>query len=119
MSAKAAQYADRFKKVFEQAAEAAVTDKRTIQEQIAALQDKRSEIDKQIAGLQKMIRPKVLYTTKKIQKIEGSTLTLEGDIKLKSAKISKTLGKCDRITFFLATIGDRVDDVINTVKEVL
>ncbi|UCH45700.1 MAG: hypothetical protein JSV11_03065 [Nitrospiraceae bacterium] len=72
------------------------------------------KIDKQIAGLEKMMRPKVLYTTKKIQKIEGSTLTLEGDIKLKSSKISKTLGKCDRITFFLATIGEQVDNVINT-----
>jgi hypothetical protein len=60
------------------------------------------KIDKHIAGLKKIIRPKVLYTTKKIRKIEGGTLALEGDIKLKSAKISKTLRKCDRITFFLA-----------------
>ncbi len=72
------------------------------------------KIDRHIAGMEKMIQPKVLYTTKKIEKIEGGTLTLEGDIKLKSTKISKTLGKCERITFFLATIGDRVDDIINT-----
>jgi len=72
------------------------------------------KIDKHISGLKKTIRPKVLYTTKKIRKIEGGTLTLEGGIKLKSARISKTLGKCDRITFFLATIGEQVDDVINT-----
>jgi hypothetical protein len=72
------------------------------------------KIDKHIVGLKKIIRPKVLYTTKKIRKIEGGTLALEGDIKLKSAKISKTLGKCDRITFFLATIGEQVDDVIKT-----
>ncbi len=72
------------------------------------------KIDKHIAGMEKTIRPKVLFTTKKIQKIEGGTLTLEGGIKLKSAKISKTLKKCDRITFFLATIGDQVDAVIKT-----
>jgi hypothetical protein len=72
------------------------------------------KIDTHIAGLEKTIRPKVLFTTKKIQKIEGGTLTLEGGIKLKSAKISRTLKKCDRITFFLATIGDQVDDVIKT-----
>jgi hypothetical protein len=72
------------------------------------------KIDRHIAGLKKTIRPKVLFTTRKIQKIEGSTLTLEGDIKLKSAKLSKTLGKCDRITFFLATIGEQVDNVIKT-----
>jgi hypothetical protein len=72
------------------------------------------KIDKHIAGLEKTIRPKVLYTTRNIEKIEGGTLTLEGGVKLKSAKISKTLGKCDRITFFLATIGEQVDDVIET-----
>jgi hypothetical protein len=72
------------------------------------------KIDKHIASLEKKIRPKVLYTTRKIRKIEGGTLTLEGGIKLKSAKISKTLGKCARITFFLATIGEQVDDVIKT-----
>jgi hypothetical protein len=72
------------------------------------------KIDKHIAGLKSRIRPIVFFTTIKIQKIEGGTLTLEGGIKLKSAKISKTLGKCDRITFFLATIGEQVDDVIKT-----
>jgi hypothetical protein len=72
------------------------------------------KIDKCIAGVEKKIQPKVLYTTKKIRKIEGGTLVLEGDIKLKSARLSKTLGKCDRVTFFLATIGKRVDDVIRT-----
>ena len=72
------------------------------------------KIDKHISGLKKTIRPKVLYTTKKIRKIDGGTLTLAGGIKLKSAKLSKALSKCDRITFFLATIGEQVDDVINT-----
>ena len=57
---------------------------------------------------------KVLYTTKKTRKIEASTVTLEGDVKLKSAKISKTFRKCDRITFFLATLGEQVDDVISS-----
>ncbi len=72
------------------------------------------KINKHIAGLEKTIQPKVLYTTRKIRKIEGGTLTLEGGIELKSAKISKTLRKCDSVTFFLATIGEQVDDVINT-----
>jgi len=76
------------------------------------------KIDKHIASLEKTIRPKILYTTKKIRKIEGGTLTLEGGIKLKSTKISKTLENCDRITFFLATIGEQVDNVINaSLKE--
>ncbi len=72
------------------------------------------KIDKQLAGLEKMMRPKVLYTTKKIRKIEGSTVTLEGDVKLKSAKISKTFKKCDQITFFLATVGEQVDNIISS-----
>ncbi len=72
------------------------------------------KIDRHIAGLKKIIQTKVLYTTKKIRKIEGGTLTLEGNIKLKSAKLSKTLRKCDQVTFFLATIGEQVDNVIKT-----
>lgn len=72
------------------------------------------KIDKHLAGLEKIMRPKVLYTTKKIRTAESGTLVLEGDINLKSAKLSKTLSKCDRITFFLATVGEQVDDVINT-----
>ena len=55
MSAKAAQYADRFRSVFEQAAEAAVGDKQKLQQQIAALQDKRIEIAQQIEALEKQL----------------------------------------------------------------
>lgn len=72
------------------------------------------KIDEHIAGLEKIMQPKVLYTTKKIRAIERGTVELEGGISLKSARLSKTLGRCQRVTFFLATIGDRVDDLIRT-----
>ena len=35
------------------------------------------KIDKHIAGMKKMMRPKVLYTTKKIRKIEGSHILIK------------------------------------------
>ncbi len=72
------------------------------------------QIEKCINHLDKKIHPRILFTTRKIQKIENDTLALEGDVKLKSAKLSKTLSNCDSITFFLATIGGQIDDVINT-----
>jgi hypothetical protein len=73
------------------------------------------KIDRCIDQLKKKIRPKVLFTTRKVQKTDNNTLTLEGGISLKSAKLSKTLGKCDRVTFFLTTIGGEIDNLINTL----
>ncbi len=55
MSVKSAQYADRFKSVFEQAAEAAVGDKQKLQQDVAALNEKRIEIDQQIEALEKQL----------------------------------------------------------------
>ena len=55
MSVKSAQYADRFKSVFEQASEAAVGDKQKLQQEVAALNEKRIEIDQQIEALEKQL----------------------------------------------------------------
>jgi hypothetical protein len=71
------------------------------------------QIERCILQLENKIKPKVLFTTKKIQKIEDSTLALDGGVKLQSAKLSKTFKKCEKVTFYLATIGGQVDNVIN------
>jgi cobalamin-dependent methionine synthase I len=72
-----------------------------------------NKIDRQMADLMEKVRPKVLYTTKKVRKVKGDALTLESDVILKSARLSKALGRCDRVAFFLATVGKRVDDAIH------
>lgn len=72
------------------------------------------KVDKQIVDLERKMQPRILYTTRNIRGIDQGTLTLEGGIRLKSIKLSKTFRKCERVTIFLATIGKRVDDVIKT-----
>lgn len=71
------------------------------------------QIEQYIRQIENKIRPKVLFTTRKIKKIENITLALDGGVKFKSAKLSKTFKKCQRATFFLATIGGQIDNIIN------
>jgi hypothetical protein len=63
-----------------------------------------------------LVKPKVLYSTRKMKEVGKGTVTLEGGISLKSGKLSKTLGKCDTATFFLATIGSDIDGVIKDLS---
>lgn len=72
------------------------------------------KVDTCIEGLKNKIRPRILYTKKKIRSINKGKLTLEGDVTLKSVKLSKAIGKCEKLTCFLVTIGREVDDSIST-----
>jgi hypothetical protein len=63
-----------------------------------------------------LVKPKVLYSTQKIEGTGKGTVTLEGGISFKSGPLSKTLGKCDTATVFLATIGSDIDGVIKDLS---
>jgi hypothetical protein len=63
-----------------------------------------------------LVKPKVLYSTRKIEQVGKGAVTLEGGISLKSGKLSKTLGRCDTATIFLATIGSDIDGVIKDLS---
>jgi hypothetical protein len=62
-----------------------------------------------------IIRPRVIYTTRDMEKAQRDCLTVEGDITFKSRKLSRTLGKCNRVTIFLATIGGKIDELVSTL----
>lgn len=64
----------------------------------------------------RLVKPKVLYSTRKIEEVGKGAVTLEGGIYLKSRKLSKTLDKCDTATVFLATIGSEIDGVIKDLS---
>ncbi len=72
------------------------------------------QIEKCICQLDRQIRPKVVFTTRKIKTIENGTLVVDGGVRLTSIKMTDTFMKCNRVTFFLATIGGLVDNVIDT-----
>jgi hypothetical protein len=63
-----------------------------------------------------LVRPKVLYSTRNIEGVGKGMVALEGGISLKSGTLSKTLGKCDTATVFLATIGNDIDGVIKDLS---
>jgi hypothetical protein len=71
-----------------------------------------SKVEKSVRDVLRLARPKVLYTTKKVKAAEAGTVVLEDGTALKSAKLSRTLKKCDRVAVFLATIGGGVDRVV-------
>lgn len=64
-----------------------------------------------------IIKPRVVYTTRKIEKIEDGSLTIEGGKAIKSSHISKSLRKCNSVTVFLATVGEKMDDVVHTLMK--
>lgn len=74
-----------------------------------------NKLDEYIGKTLSIIRPTILYTQKKIEKIEKGYLMLEDNITFKSARLSSTLKKCDRTTVFLATIGKEIDEKIQAL----
>jgi hypothetical protein len=63
-----------------------------------------------------LVKPKVLYSTRKVKEVGKGRVTLEGGVSLRSRKLSKTLGACDTAAVFLATIGSDVDGVIEDLS---
>jgi hypothetical protein len=72
----------------------------------------RANIDRSVRTVAEIIRPKVIYTEKRIRRTHGGALILEKDVALRSGKLSKTIGRCDRATVFIATIGKEIDAFI-------
>lgn len=65
---------------------------------------------------QRLVKPKVLYSTRKIEAVGKGAVTLEGGVSFKSGKLARALGKCDTATVFLATIGSDIDGVIKDLS---
>jgi hypothetical protein len=63
-----------------------------------------------------LVKPRVLYSTRKIEDFGTGAVTLEGSISFRSGTLSKTLGKCDTAMVFLATIGSGIDGVIKDLS---
>lgn len=73
-------------------------------------------IDRFARRARSIVKPRVLYSTRKIEGVDKGTVTLEGGIALESGKIAGVLKKCDTATVFLATIGNEIDNVIKDLS---
>lgn len=67
--------------------------------------------------LSERMEPNVSYITKRIDNIEDGRIRLEGGVDLKSSKICKVLGDCDRLVVFIATVGSYVSARISRLMK--
>jgi hypothetical protein len=69
-------------------------------------------LDAFIERVRDLVKPRVIYSTRTVEGADKGTATLEGGTSFKSGKLSKTLGRCETATVFVATIGGGIDAVI-------
>ncbi|MEJ2682795.1 MAG: vitamin B12 dependent-methionine synthase activation domain-containing protein [Candidatus Sulfobium sp.] len=74
-------------------------------------------IERSLEKSQHLIRPRVLYTEKKIRSVGNGALVLEKNVVIRSRKLSRVCGKCDRAAIFVATIGKGIDSLIRKLTE--
>lgn len=74
-------------------------------------------IEKSLEKSHQLIKPRVLYTEKSIKSSGDGTLVLEKGVVIRSRKLSKVCGKCDRAAIFVATIGKGIDSLIRKLTE--
>lgn len=77
----------------------------------------RGNIDRSIRIARDLVRPRVVYTEKTIRKAEKGSLVLEEEVALRSGRLSKAMGMCDRAAVFIATIGKGIDSFIHKLAE--
>lgn len=73
-------------------------------------------LERFIDRARRLVKPRVLYTTRKIADVHRGEITLRDGPSFKSAKLSSSLGKCDSATVFLATIGDGIDAIVRDLS---
>lgn len=69
-------------------------------------------VERCIEETRDIINPRILYTTSDVNKIDKNSLQLSNNVTLKSARMSHSLKGCDSVTVFVATIGEKIDELI-------
>ena len=64
-----------------------------------------------------LIKPRVLYTERKIMSAGDGALVLENNVAIRSRKLSRVCGRCDRAAIFVATIGRGIDSLIRKLTD--
>ena len=63
--------------------------------------------------LQGLVESRIFYSVHPVKEIHENGIQLEGDIRLKSPKLARTLRKCREIVAFLGTIGSPIEGEIH------
>jgi hypothetical protein len=74
-------------------------------------------IERSLERSYELIKPRVLYTEKSIRSAGNGALLLDKDVVIRSRKLSKVCGKCDRAAIFVATVGKGIDSFIRKLMD--
>ena len=69
----------------------------------------QTKIEELSARAVELIKPVVHYQSKRIERRDGKSIALEGGISFRSQRISKTIGRCEEVICFIATIGNDIE----------
>lgn len=72
----------------------------------------KSKVEGFTAGLRRFLRPKVHYKIKPLARTTKTSIELEKGPVFRSRKIARTLTRCGQVVCFVATIGRRLEDLI-------
>lgn len=70
-----------------------------------------AKIERWVKTLETAIRPSVYYCVKTIEKVDQGAVYIEGGLQLRSRNLSKTLRLCKEAVCFIATIGERIEEL--------
>jgi hypothetical protein len=76
-----------------------------------------SLIDEYVENVYNLMEPAYTYTIKNIERVEGSRIFIEGSVVLRSQVIARLLERCSQVSVFVATIGNRLEEMACQLAE--
>jgi len=76
-----------------------------------------SLIDEYIDNVPCLIEPSYAYVIRDIERVQGSTVAIEGSVTFESQTIARLLEQCHEVAVFLVTIGKHLEDTAYRLAE--
>jgi hypothetical protein len=71
-----------------------------------------SLIDEYAANAYNLIEPSYSYTIRDVERVQGSSVFVEGSIVFQSNVIARLLGRCHKVALLVVTIGDYLEEMV-------
>jgi len=76
-----------------------------------------SLIDEYVENAHDLIEPSYSYVIRDIERVQDSTVFVEGSIAFRSRVIARLLEQCDKVAVFLVTIGNHLEEMACQLAE--
>ena len=74
------------------------------------------EIAREISGVQHLLSPRICSSRAPVVSIDGERIVIEGGPVIRSGNLSRLLSSCHDVSLFLLTVGEELDDLIDTLS---